>query len=142
MKCKHDPKVDKGGRDTSGLERCGSSLIDFLAKFDHIGRFRLDHPGQEMWTWMGNLPSGQVQTYLDRVLVRRADVDFVSCPPFHWIGLADHKLIWVSLWLVNRPSLASYWKFNTSLLEIRDFREWLETLIQRALVRAVTGNRW
>ena len=32
--------------------------------------------------------------------------------------------------------------FNTPLLEIRDFREQLETLIQRALAGAFTGNRW
>ena len=63
-----DPKVDKDGRGARRLERCESSLIDFLAEFDLIDRFRLDHPGREMWTWMGNLPSGQVRTYLDRVL--------------------------------------------------------------------------
>ena len=33
-------------------------------------------------------------------------------------------------------------KSNTSLLEIRDFRDRLESLNQRALVGAVTGNRW
>ena len=48
----------------------------------------------------------------------------------------------LSLRLANRPSLAGYWKFNTYLLEIRDFRERLESLIKRALVGAVTGNRW
>ena len=103
-----DPKVDKGGQGARGLERCESSLIDFLAKFDLIDKFHLDPPGREMWTWMGNLPSGQVQTYLDRVLVRRANADFVSCPTFHWIGLADHKPVRVSLQLVNRSSLSSY----------------------------------
>ena len=61
---------------------------------------------------------------------------------FHWIGLTDHKLVSFSLQLVNRPTLAGYWKFSTSLLEIRDFWEQLETLIQRALVRGVTGIRW
>ena len=40
------------------------------------------------------------------------------------------------------PSLASYWKFSTSLLEIRDVQERLETLIQRVLVGAVAGNKW
>ena len=74
--------------------------------------------------------------------VRRADIDFVSCPMFHLIAWTDHKLVRVSLRLANRPSLAGYWKFNTSLLELRDFRERLESLIKRALVRAVTGNRW
>ena len=56
--------------------------------------------------------------------------------------MTDHRLVRVSLRLVDRPSLASYWKFNTSLLEIKDFREWLESLIQRVFVGAVTGNRW
>ena len=57
------------------------------------------------------------------------------------IAWTDHKLIRVSQRLANRPSLAGYWKFNTSLLEIRDFRDRLESLIKRALVGAVTGNR-
>ena len=137
-----DHKIDKDGRGARRLERSESSLIDFLTEFDLIDRFRLDHPGREMWTWMGNLPAGQVRTYLDRVLVRRADADFVSCPTFHWLGMTDHRLVRVSLQLADRPSLASYWKFNTSLLVIKDFRERLESLIQRTLVGAVTGNRW
>ena len=95
-----------------------------------------------MWTWRDNSPSARIRTYLDRLLARRADTDFVKCPTFHWIGLTDDKLVRISLQLVNRPSLASYWKFNTSLLEIRDFQEGLKTLIQWALVGAVTGNKW
>ena len=54
----------------------------------------------------------------------------------------DPKFVGVSMQLVNRPSLAGYWKFNTSLLEIRDFRERLETLIQRALMGVNTENKW
>ena len=61
---------------------------------------------------------------------------------FHLIAWTDNKLVKVSLRLANRPSLAGYWKFNTSLLEIRDFRDRLESLIKRALVGTVTGNRW
>ena len=74
--------------------------------------------------------------------VRRVDSEFVSCSTFHWIGQIDHRLVSASLQLANRHCLAGYWKFNTSLLEIRDFREWLGKLIQRALVGAITGNRW
>ena len=95
-----------------------------------------------MWMWLDSSPSAKVGSYLHRVLVRRAEIDFVSCPTFHLMAWTDHKLVWVSLRLANRPSLAGYWKFNTSLLEIRDFREQLESLIMRALVGAVTGNRW
>ena len=90
---------------------------------------------------MDSSPSAKVCSYLDRVLVRRADIDFVSCPTFHLIAWTDHKLVRVCLRLANRPSLAGYWKFNTSLLEIWDFWERLESLIKRALVGAVIGNR-
>ena len=74
--------------------------------------------------------------------MRRADRDLVTCPTFHWLWRTNHKPVRVSLRLVNRPSLASYWKFNTSLLEIWDLRVRLENLIQRALVGAVIGNMW
>ena len=137
-----DPKIDKVGRGANRLERCESSLVGFMTRHGLVDRFRLDHPGREMWTWLDRSPSAKVGSYLDRVLVRRADIDFVSCPTFHLIAWTDHKLIRISLRLANRPSLAGYWKFNTSLLEIRDFRDRLESLIKRALVGAVTGNRW
>ena len=94
-----------------------------------IERYRLDPPGREMWTWFGSSPSGLVRSYLNRVLVRRADNDLVSCPTFRWLEQTDHKLVWVSLWLLNRPSLAGNWKFNTSLMKIWDFWMLLENLI-------------
>ena len=137
-----DTKIDKVGRGARSAGRCESSLVGFVTRHGLVDRFRLDHPGREMWTWLDSSPSAKVGSYLDRVLVRRADIDFVSCPTFHLIAWTDHKLVRVSLRLVNRPSLAGYWKFNTSLLEIRDFRDRLESLIQRALVGAVTGSRW
>ena len=75
--------------------------------------------------WPDSVLSGQS--------VRSADSNFVTCSMSHWLGLADHKLVRVSLRLANRPSLAGYWKLYTSILEIGDFLEWLETLIQRVL---------
>ena len=137
-----DPKIDKVGRGANRLRRCESSLDGFMTRHGLVDSFRLDHPGWEMWTLLDRSASAKVVSYLDRVLVRRAYIDFVSCPTFHLIAWTDHKLIRVSLRLANRPSLAGYWKFNTSLLEIRDFRDRLESLIHRALVGAVTGNRW
>ena len=137
-----DPKIDKVGRGASRLGRCESSFVGLMIRHYLVDRFRLDHPGQEMWTWLDRSPSAKVASYLDRVLVWRADIDFVSCPTFHLIAWTDHRLVRVSLQLANRPSLARYWKFNTSLLVIRDFLERLKSLIKRALVGAVTGNRW
>ena len=137
-----DPKIDKVGRGANRLGRCESRLVGFRTRHGLVDRFRLDQPGREMWTWLDSSPSAKVGSYLDRVLVRRADIDIVSGPTFLLIAWTDHKLIRVSLRLANRPSLAGYWKFNTSLLEIRDFRDRLESLFKRALVGAVTWNRW
>ena len=86
-----DPKIHRAGRGASSLARCESGLSDLLTEFDLVDRYRLDHPRREMWTWIGSTPSGQVRSYLDRVLVRRADSDLVTCPTFHWLGWNDHK---------------------------------------------------
>ena len=60
----------------------------------------------------------------------------------HWIRLTDHKLVRVSLRLDTWAILAGYWKFNTPLLEIGDFWERQENLIQWVLVGVITGNKW
>ena len=134
-----DPKIDNVGRRANRLGRCESCLVSFMTRHDSIDRFRLDHPGREMWTWLDRSPSAKVGSYLDRVLAKRADIDFVICPTFHLIAWTDHKLIRVSQRLANRPSLPVYWKFNTSLLEIRDFRDRLESLIKRVLGGRLPG---
>ena len=61
-----DPKIDKAGRGISGSDRCESCLIDLMARYDLVDRFRVDHSGREMWTWLDISPSVRVRTYLDR----------------------------------------------------------------------------
>ena len=135
-----DPKIDRGclGRDG----RCEKSLIDLMERSDLVDRYRIDHPGEEMWTYTRSSPF--IQTYLDRVLVRRADVDFVSCPTFHWWEHSDHKLVVTRLSARDRPKLAGYWKLNSSLLESKDFRDELEGFIRGQLVGvgSIGSRRW
>ena len=73
-----DPKIDKDGREASRLGRCESSLGGLMTHHDLVDRFCLDHPVREMWTSLDSSPSAKVGTYLDRVLVGRADSNFVS----------------------------------------------------------------
>ena len=51
-----------------------------MTRHELVDRFRLDHSGREMWTWLDSSPSAKIGSYLDRVLVRRADLYFVSYP--------------------------------------------------------------
>ena len=112
-----DPKIDRIGRGASRLGRYESSLVGPMTRH-LVDRFRLEHPGRGMWTWLDSPPSAKVGSDWDRLLLRRADCDFVSSPTFHLIAWTDRKLVRVSLRLANRPSL-----FNTSLMEILDFRD-------------------
>ena len=41
-----DAKIDKVGKGVSGLDRCESSLVDFMARFNFVDSFRLDHQGR------------------------------------------------------------------------------------------------
>ena len=59
-----DPKIDRIGRGARGSGRRESSLIDPMARYILVERFRLDHPGKEMWTWLDSLPSVRVRSYL------------------------------------------------------------------------------
>ena len=63
-----DPKIDKVGRGASRLGRRESSLASFMTRHDFVNKFRLDHPGREMWKWLDSSPSAKVGSYLDRVL--------------------------------------------------------------------------
>ena len=64
-----DLKIDKVGWGASGLRRCESSLVGLVANHDFVDRFRQDHPGKEMLTWLDSSPSAKVGSYMDRVLV-------------------------------------------------------------------------
>ena len=75
-----DPKIDKVGRGARRVERCESSLTGLMTRHDLVDRFRLDHPGREMWTWLDSSPSAKLGSYLDRVLVRRATLILLVVP--------------------------------------------------------------
>ena len=72
-----DPKIDKVGREACRLGRCESSLVGHMTCHDLVDRFRLDHPGREMWTWLDRSPSAKVGSYLDRVLDELALISLV-----------------------------------------------------------------
>ena len=72
-----DPKIDKVGRRATRLGRCESSLVGLMTHHDLVDRFRLDHPGREMWTWLDSSPSAKVGSYLDRVLDELTSISLV-----------------------------------------------------------------
>ena len=55
-----DPKIGKVGWGARKLGRCESSLVGLMTRHDLVDRFRLDHSGREMWTWLDSAPSAKV----------------------------------------------------------------------------------
>ena len=72
-----DPEIDKFGREARGLGRCESTLVGLITRHDLVNRFRLDHPGREMWTWLDSSSSAKVGYYLDRVLDELISISLV-----------------------------------------------------------------
>ena len=124
------------GRGARGSERCESSLIDFMAHHKLVNRFLPDNPGREMWTWLDSSYSVRTRSYLDSWLI------LLSVPRSTTERAQTIGLLGSVLGLADRPSLAGHWKLNTSLLDVRDFRDWQESLVQRALAGAFTGDKW
>ena len=72
-----DPKIDKVGQGARRSGRCKSNLVGLMPRHDLVERFRLDHPGQEMWTCLDSLPSAKVASYLYRVLEELTSISLV-----------------------------------------------------------------
>ena len=142
-----DPDLDRFGLPTRGTNRDRDAVLfrEFVDKFDLIDKFRNEKPRDLVWTWTGRRGSGpmQLSSYIDRFLVRRVDVGVLDCPSFHNIVYSDHRLVRVRVNLDRpKPKLAGYWKLNTSLFDVKGFRDGLLLTLQRELTGAIIGNKW
>ena len=138
-----DPKIDRGGarRDTNNLD--AKLFRNFVERFDLADKFREEHPNKVEWTWTGRGASGQLSSYLDRVLVRRVNLDLLGSPSFNVFENYDHRFVWVNIKIDRvRIRMSGYWKLNASLLEDKNFQNQLELIFKRELTGAIIGNSW
>ena len=138
-----DPNLDRGATSAGTNSLDARYFSEFVQKFDLVDKFRERHPNKIVWTWTGRGASAQLYSYLDRVLVKRVDLDYLGGPSFEPYKNSDHKFLCVSIRLDKaRRRMSGYWKFNLSLLAEADFRNQLELTIKRELTGAIMGNRW
>ena len=93
-----DPKIDKAGRGASGLDRCESSLVDFMPRFQLLSSVI---SGREMWSWIDSSPYVRIWSYLDRVLDELTLISFLVLRSTG-LGRLTHKLVRVILHLEKR----------------------------------------
>lgn len=53
------------------------SLVDLIGEICLVDKSRVDLQGWDRWTWSFRWPSTQVVRYLDRMLMRKADLDML-----------------------------------------------------------------
>ena len=138
-----DPNLDRGAISAATNTLDARYFREFVQRLDLVDKFRERYPNKLAWTWTGRGASAQLYSYLDRVLVRRVDLDYLGGPSFNAYKDSDHKFLCVSIRLDKaRCRMSGYWKFNSSLLAEADFRNQLELMIKRELTGAIMGNRW
>ena len=138
-----DPNLDREAITAGTNTLDARHFCDFVLSLDLVDKFRDRHPNKIAWNWTGRGASAQLYSYLDRVLVKRVDLDYLGGPSFDPYKGSDHKVLCVSIRLDKARSLMpGYWKFNSSLLAEDDFRNQLELTIKRELTGAIIGNRW
>ena len=138
-----DPNLDRGAISVGTNTLDARYFREFVQRFDLVDKFRERHPNKIAWTWTGRGASAQLYSYLDRVLVKQVDFDYLGGPSFDPYKDSDHKFLCVSIKLDKaRCRMSGYWKFNSSLLAEDDFLNQLELMIKRELTGAIMGNRW
>ena len=139
------PDIDRQAGRTNTINTDADVFRDFVDRMDLVDKYRNEFPNRREWTWTGRGGSGNTQlySYIDRVLVRRADVGLLECPSFHSIAFSDHRLVRVRLKLgKSKPRMTGYWKLNAALLAEKNFQDQLTLIIKKELTGSVMGNKW
>lgn len=97
-----DPKADKGPSANS------RAVLTLLSKTSlRISALRtVSERSTQTATWAHNSPSTSNSSYLDRVLVRKVDLNFTGCPSFRWLGYSNHKMVLVHIKLGNKVKIS------------------------------------
>ena len=77
-----DPNLDRGAISAGTNTLDARYFRDFVQRLDLVDKFRERHPNKIVWTWTGRGASAQLYSYLDRVLVKRVDLDYLGGPSF------------------------------------------------------------
>lgn len=75
-----------------------------------------------MWTWALMCQSSRVDSYLNRILVWRIDLDVQDCSTFQHFEYSDHRLACAWVVLGKMPRMAGHCMFNLPLQDRQDYR--------------------
>lgn len=118
---------------------------EFIAKLNLSNKFQNEHLKQVEWAWADSRSSDLVHcsSYINLVLVRNDDFEFWGYASLHNIVHLDNRLDHIQIYLYrHKPRMVECCKFNTSLLNVKDFWDQLILTLKQEWIWTVVGNKW
>ena len=92
-----DPNLDRGAISVGTNTSDARHFCEFVERLDLVDKFRERYPNKVVWTWTGRGASAELYSYLDQVLVRRVNLDYLGGSSFNPYKDSDHKFLCVSI---------------------------------------------
>lgn len=117
-------RLDRYGGNPVYNEKVMAKVFEIMENFDLIDIWRVLNPHLKQYTWRQSNPL--IQSRLDYWLISDGMQDLIKKVDIRPAIKTDHSAIFLSLDKINtQPHGPSYWKFNDSLCNDKDYNELL-----------------
>ncbi len=140
-----DPDLDKqGGITQNCINEYTHELVAFMEANDLVDAIRLNFPEKKIFTRIQRKPP--VLTRIDHWLVSSHLVNYMKCVNVYPGLKSDHSIIYLNISQVNVKRGRGFWKFNSMLLQDKDYTckvvELIESLRQETDFFTDRQLRW
>ena len=81
------------------------------------------HPIQRQYTWAHVNGNALSMARLDRIYCFKYQASIIKSCSIHPVGISDHSLVQVSIFVKNIKCTSAYWHFNVTLLSDNAFKD-------------------
>ena len=112
--CTENPVLDRNHQEPHAASK--SALMRLTETFELCDVWRHFHPGQRQYTWVHSRDNMLSLARLDHVYVFSHHINVSRSCSISPVGISDHSLVQVSLFINHVKCNSAYWHFNASLL--------------------------
>lgn len=119
--CTVNASLDRNHQEPHGpSKRVLTSLIEM---HDLSDVWRVFHPTQRQYTWTHVKDNVLSMARLDRFYCFKHQINILKSCSIHPVGISDHFLVQVSIFIKDVKCKSAYWHFNVTLLSDKVFKE-------------------
>lgn len=116
----------------------------YMEELNLVDIWRIQHPEAKIFTWKGVRGIEEIRVRLDFFLISDTLAQFVSISEIKPRYKADHALPLIEINLIKLQRGRGVWKFNTSLLSVKEFLESINEMIEEEILTEYESarHRW